>query len=88
MRRLSLLVSLTILGALSINPDSVRSGESTTGTGTGTGTVNLGFPDEGQPPTNPALLARSGDPRALLDGTETPAPRPREMRDRGAGRSD
>lgn len=57
MRRLSLLVCLTILGALlvlpspalaagsigslSINPDSVRSGESTTGT------VNLGFPDPG-----------------------------------------
>ena len=55
MRRLSLLLSLTILGALlafpstamaagsigalSINPDSVRAGESTTGT------VNLGFPD-------------------------------------------
>ena len=55
MRRLSLLLSLTILGALlafpstamaagsigalSINPDSVRAGESTTGT------VDLGFPD-------------------------------------------
>ena len=57
MRRLSLLLSLTILGALlafpspamaagsigalSINPDSVRSGESTTGT------VDLGFADPG-----------------------------------------
>ena len=57
MRRLSLLLSLTILGALlafpapamaagsigslTINPDSVRSGESTTGT------VNLGYADPG-----------------------------------------
>jgi hypothetical protein len=57
MRRLSLLLSLTVLGALfafptaalaagsigalSINPDSVRAGESTTGT------VDLGFPDAG-----------------------------------------
>ena len=70
MRRLSLLVCLTILGALlalpspalaagsigalSINPDSVRSGESTTGT------VSLGFPDPG--PTVVRLF--SSDPSA------------------------
>ena len=71
MRRLGLLLSMTILGALSvalpssamasgsigalsINPDSVRGGESTTGT------VDLGFPDTG--PTVVRLF--SGNPAA------------------------
>ena len=71
MRRLSLLLAMTILGvlclafpspamaagsigALSINPDSVRDGQSTTGT------VDLGFPDPG--PTVVRLF--SADPSA------------------------